>query len=447
MGPDRDRTDAAVGRQGRLSDRAMRPLVRVLSYRPDVDGRLLALGVVGVYLLSVAISRIYLNVDVWPALGVPSGPSPFFDTRNVLAALECRRLGFDPLVENPCDPWGRPMNYPRVWLLLRFLGLNQSHTEILAVAFIALFLVSLFFLVGRVSLGEGAILAVAVCSPAVMLAIERANMDIVVFSILTLGVLVWRRHRQGYEVVSPLIVFAAATAKIYPVFGLGAFFFTGRRRAAAAAIVGGVAFLVYAAVTWSDILAVVRTAPQGQHFSFGARILPAALYHLVVPERLEGNFAKQLIAILPLLVAGPVVWMFGLHRRPPRAEALDDWSLLAFHVGSLLFLGTFALTNSFDYRLVFLLLTLPRLFRWAQGGSGEPRAALAGWTLSLVILLLWVGAFSEPLALTDELVTWAVAGLIVALLAASIFPGLVMRVLTSHESQGPRDLDSSRSAH
>ena len=108
-----------------------RALVRILTYRPDIDGRIIVAGALAVYFLVVAIPRMFWGIDVWPRLGVPSGPSLFFDTRNLTAALECRRLGFDPLVESPCDPWGRPLNYPRVWLALRWLGLNQSHTTVL----------------------------------------------------------------------------------------------------------------------------------------------------------------------------------------------------------------------------------------------------------------------------------------------------------------------------
>jgi hypothetical protein len=40
----------------------------------------------------------------------------FYDARNVAAAADCwAALGFDPLVDNPCDPAGRVMVYPRVW--------------------------------------------------------------------------------------------------------------------------------------------------------------------------------------------------------------------------------------------------------------------------------------------------------------------------------------------
>jgi hypothetical protein len=255
-----------------------------------------------------------------------------------------------------------------------------------------------------------------------MFAIERANMDIVVFSLLAVSVLIWRRHGRWFDVASPVVVLLAATAKIYPAIGLAAFLVSGRRRAAVAAVLCGIAFVAYAAVTLQDIQTVARIAPQGQHHAFGARILPAALYHLFIPDRWAGTLTKQLVAVLPILLFGPALWVWGRRRRPARAEDVGRASLVAFHLGSLLFLGTFATANNFDYRLVFLLLTLPKLFRWAIDDPRDRLAPVAAVTITVIVVLLWISALSEQLALTDEVVTWATAGLLVALLGASTYP-------------------------
>jgi hypothetical protein len=396
-------------------------LLSIMRIRPDVDGRIVVLGSLGVSFLAVAIPRVLWDVDLWPRLGVPSGPSLFFDTRNVTAALECRRLGFDPLVTNPCDPRGRPLNYPRVWLVLRWLGLNQSHTDVLAVTFILLFFAALLLLMGRITLGEGILVAIAACSPSVMFAVERANMDIVVFSLLVLAVIVWRRRTAGAKVTSPLVVLLAATTKIYPVFGLPAFLFLRSRKAARTALVCAGAFAVYALVTIRDIQAVARVAPQGDYHAFGARILPAGIYHLFVPDRWQGGaITKQLVAIIPVLVAAPILWLWGRRRLPEVDHSADSASRLAFLLGSLIFLGTFAVGNNFDYRLVFVLLTLPQLLAWTTRGAGDPRSGLAGVATALVLVLLWIGALSQPLRLTDELATWATVAVLGLLLAASV---------------------------
>jgi hypothetical protein len=405
------------------TSRLQRGLFRIVTLRPEIDGRVLAAVVLAFYFLAVAIPRLFWNINIWPELGVPRAPTLFLDTRVVTAGLECRRLGFDPLSYNPCDPLGRPLNYPRVWLLLRWLGLNQSHTDVLAIAFIVLFLATLFLMVGRISLGKGALLAVALCSPSVMFAIERANTDIVIFSLLAVAVLVWRKQSARARVASPLIVLVAATMKIFPFFGLPAYLFVKRRGVALAALACMAAFAVYAFAFRGDLAAVARGTPQGDYNAYGARILPAAMYHRFVPHRWQGGgLTKQLLAILPLAIGTPALWIVGRRRLPKPDRGAGSWHRLAFYLGSLLFLGTFAAGNNWDYRLVFILLTMPQLFQWIAEPSRDPRGPLAAVATVSIILLLYVGALSKPLGLMDELATWATAGLLLTLLSASI-PG------------------------
>jgi Glycosyltransferase family 87 len=400
-------------------------LIRLLMFRPQLDGRVVVLGAVTLYVTIAGLLRLLWGVDARPWLGVPPGPSLFFDTRNITAALECRRLGYDPLVENPCDPWDRPMFYPRVWLLLRWLGLDQSDTMAVGVLIAALFLVSLCLLTGRISAGEGVVVAVAVCSPAVMLALERANMDVVLFSMLVLAVLLWRRGTELSRTLSPFLVLVAATGKLYPVFGLPAYALLRHRRAALAAAVCVVLFLAYVAVTLDDVKTVATTATQGQHYSYGARILIGQAYHLVAGHDWQGaSMTAQAIAAISLLVPVLFLWGWLRHRLGPgigEGSQAPTAELLAFYLGSLLYVGTFAVFKNYDYRLVYLLLTLPQLMRWvSQGRPSDPRTSLAGLGLAVTVLALWIGTLSEQLVLMDELVSWAVAGLLLALTAASV---------------------------
>jgi hypothetical protein len=420
-GSERAVSAGPVGRLRAAIHSGHRTMFRIVSYRPDVDGRIFLAGALSLYFLVVAIPRIVWGVNVWTALGVPPGPSLFFDTRNLTAALDCRRLGYNPLFQNPCDPWRRPLNYPRAWLAFRWLGLNQSHTDALALTFILLFFVAVFLLIGRVSLGEGILVAVAVCSPSVMFAIERANMDIVVFSLLVLAVIAWRRPGRVASLVSPLTVLLAAILKIYPAFGLPTYLFLRKRAATLTAILCIMAFTIYAALTLSDIRQVAHVAPQGDFHAFGARILPAAIYHRFVPARWQrGVLTKQLLALVPLILVGPVVWFRSRRGLPDPDPESDAPHRLAFYLGSFLFIGTFAIANNYDYRLVVILLTLPQLCAWISDRGNSRRSLLASLTTVVVLILLWIGALSAQLARTDEVATWAAVGLYVGLLAASI---------------------------
>jgi hypothetical protein len=391
-----------------------------------LDGRLLVLAVLAVYFSVIAIPRLVLDEDIWRFLGVPAESTIFYDARNVAAAADCRRLGHDPLVDNPCDPSGRPMNYPRMWLLLRFVGLHQSQTPVFGAVVVVLFLASALLLVGRLTLLQGAFVAAALCSPAVMFAVERGNMDLVLFALMVLAVVAWQARSEASRLVSLALVLVAAAAKLYGVFALPAFALTGHRRwrwitAGALAVLAA-----YLAATADDIEKVARAPEGGLLYSFGARILIGHVYHQVVPGEWQGGtIVAQAIAVVPLLVLTVAVWLWARRRLAsgePDPAGTGGGALLAFHMGALIYLGTFATRKNGDYRLVFLLLTLPLLLAWADARMREPRRRAARAALGAVLAALWLGALSPYVGPADELASWAVAGLFVALLAATVPP-------------------------
>jgi hypothetical protein len=391
------------------------------------DGRLIVAGVAALYLSLVAGARAVWDVDIWPWLGVPSGPSIFFDARNVAAAVECSRMGLDPLVENPCDPWGRAMFYPRVWLVLRATGLEQRHTLLFGLVIATVFLLLLLLLLPRLNAIEGVVVAAAVCSPAVMFAVERANMDLVIFSGFALAAIVWRRGSAAAEYIAVGIVFVLAVAKLYPAVALLAFLPVRRRGTRVAAGAALLSFAAYVIATRDDVATIAHTATQGQYYSYGARILLGQLYHGVVGDQWGGSRAlAQIVVLLAVIVLGITLWLWLRHRsrrsveHAPVPETSDTSDLIAFRMGALVYLGTFVAGNNFDYRLVFLLLTLPQLLRWlALPEVAEHPAVLPRATMVVLLLALWIGTLSQQLRLWDELVSWTLAAMLLVLLARS----------------------------
>jgi hypothetical protein len=397
---------------------------RVLAWRGTTDGRLILVVALSTYFVIVALGRAVWNVDIWPMLGVPSGPSLFFDARNLTAAWECSRQGYDPLYHNPCDPWGRPLMYLRPWLMFAPLGLDQSHTLALGIVLIAVLFVTFSMLVGRVPLGTGIMLALAACSPAVMLALERANMDLALFTLATLALLIWRESAGAGRMVSPILLLLAASAKLYPVFALPSFVLSRSGPAARAAVVCLAVFAMYCVYSRRDIVHVAEIATQGQEFSYGARILPAHIYHQLGADRWAGPaVVKQAVAAVPLGVIAAFIVFYVRRRLGPDVDTVDGTpapaSLLGLYIGALIYLGTFATANNFDYRLVFLLLTLPQLATWARE-SAHRLSSLAAVNMVAIVMLMWIGALSQQLQLWDELASWTVAGLLTALLTATL---------------------------
>ena len=390
--------------------------------RGGLDGRIVVLAAVALYGLAVGTARAGWEVDLWPSLGVNSAPTLFYDARNVAAAADCWALGYDPLIENPCDPAGRVMVYPRIWVVVHYLGVTQEQTLLFGGILVALFLASVLLLVGRLTIAEGFVVAAAVVSPAVMLAVERANVDIVIFVVFVAAVFAWRARDKVTPLLSPALIVVAAIAKLYAIFALPAYWFTGVRRARWA-VVGGVAVMgAYLLLTLGDVRQLLRSPEGGLLYSFGARILIGDLYHRFQPGTWAyGSLLAQLIAVVPVVVASMAIWVWLRRRLPgPSADERLSPRTLAFHLGALTYLGTFVTRKSGDYRLVFVLLTLPLLLEWAWGEPGGARTILGRIGLVAVVVGLYVGALSPFIAPWDELASWAIAGAFVALLAATV---------------------------
>jgi hypothetical protein len=139
-----------------------------------------------------------------------------------------------------------------------------------------------------------------------------------------------------------------------------------------------------------------------------------------------------------LLLLAAFLWVWCRLRLGPATRQVSQEptaALLAFYLGTLIYVGTFAVFKNYDYRLVYLLLTLPQLIGWVREGQpGDPRRVVASLGLSAVLLELWIGALSEYLRLADELVSWAVAGLLIACAAGSVPALSTLRIRARSES-------------
>ena len=236
----------------------------------------------------------------WDRLGVPAVPGGFFDLRSVTSGWDCARQGWGEWPVNPCDPGGRPENYPRVWMAASILGLGEDDTRVigflLAVTF---FLAAILVLPRQATVGEAVIYGLALCSPAVMFGVERGNVDIGLFSMVAAAGLVMRRTRYGPPAASALIL-VAAVLKLFPIAAVGMLARLPRRAAViCVSLVVGL-FAVYAAATFRDIQTIERVLPQGDEYAYGLHIFGGWLERLVAPGRMW-DAALVVLAIVAAL--------------------------------------------------------------------------------------------------------------------------------------------------
>lgn len=334
----------------------------------------------GIYFALLAALGGYYR---WDRLGVPGVDTKSFgDMRSITSAWECVRRGIAVIYLNPCDPLKRPANYPRIWLAPASLGLGQGSTPVLGI------LVAIAFLVAAVAVLPqqagflaGVVYGIVLCSPSVMLGVQRGNVDVLLFAVVSSAALLFRTNR-GRSVFSSGLVLLAAALKLFPIFAIG--LLARQRRRTALIECGSVIliFVLYAIVIRGDIRAIRAAAPQQDGRSYGINIVGSWISStsgLLTGNAWDGVLAAALIA-LALLIANRTALV-------PRLSLLDeDRDLRLFWAGSAVYLFTYLLFRSWDYRLAFLLMTAPGLFLFAR-----QRSPMAIATLAAALTATWFG--------------------------------------------------------
>jgi drug/metabolite transporter superfamily protein YnfA len=381
---------------------------RVLAVEGRRDGRLVILLALGSYFAALLISSAASDdFDLWRYFGVTRISGPFEDMRVITSGWECTRRGYDVLVENPCDPFRREMNYPRIWMSLAHLGLGQGSTVILSLATWVIFFVAVFFLIGRVTKGEALVYAAILLSPSVMLGVGAANNDLLIFAIIVAALVTLRAGRPLVRAGSYCLFLLAALLKIYPAFAFTVLLRQGRRRAAVGLAATLIPTVVYLLLTRDELELISKATPRPTLIAYGAGVFVEG-----VSERLAGAVPGASVfthapgrtvayALLLAIALALALWMAGRLRPRVRPASVSERELDAFWAGASIYLGTFAVVgHNWDYRLLFLILTVPQLLSWIRGSG--PMGAASTWALGGVVATMWLSRLTFVFPL-DEL--------------------------------------------
>jgi hypothetical protein len=339
--------------------------------------------------------RFYYRVLAF--FGVAPFRYPFLDFQFILAAVDCWQHGIDVYFNNPCDVLGRPFNYAPLWLRFSFLP-GEEWTSPLGLCLAISFFLALAVLPPPRSGKELLPRLVATLSPVTMFAVERANIDLLVFLIATAaGVLLLGPLRR--RVVAYAMIVIAGLLKIYPLV-LIVLTFRERPRVflwvngatAAVVLLTGVHF-------HAEVVKLAPNIPRGWAFSpyFGAHLVPdfiAQKLDTAVQPGLAVLVKLEIFAALFLMAAGwfcrTVRWRdfrIALARLPQPEK-------IYLLIGAALIGGCFFTGSSIGYRAIHLLFTLPGLLAIAhmEVGMRVRRVAVQGCVL--VVTLTWAGFFT-----------------------------------------------------
>jgi hypothetical protein len=348
---------------------------------------------------------LYFNLLSFWGVDVKISPyMPFVDIEDYFAAYRCHYLGWDVFRKDPCDLMNRVHFYP-VWFLPHVIDFGKDATPLAGTCLALLFLGSFVALVCTPrGWSDFWVYAIAMFSPTCALAVERANLDLLVFILLVLAASFLSRAAWWRAAGYSLILFGASL-KFYPMAAMG--LALREKIRPFLLVIGGAAILALGFV----LLERGRIAAVSQYltdfpplyfvfggpasFKYAETALAAQFPSRVTQIRFFVDAAYILAILLSVLLS--FYWM-PKFRRIAFSTALDEKQTLQFWMGSLIVTATFFAGMNLAYRGIFLLLLLPWLLSRRQlNPTSSFEKYFPYWSSGIILLLLWVPFITQHL--------------------------------------------------
>lgn len=321
---------------------------------------------------------------IWPrllvTLGIYDYGRMYLDSYAVLAALDAVRAGADPHGANALDVLMRPHIYSDWWLGLRWLGLTRDHNFLVGTAWAVAFALAIWITARPRRLGEALWLAALMVSPPVLLAVNRANNDLVILVLLAGCGLVAMVPVWWRTAVAVACLGLATGLKYFPAPAALAFLWVRPVRRSPAVLLAGLlgAGLALASV-WPQV-------DRGRfHIASGIYTMGAPLWWRDLGWT---DTAAALPSLLLIVVPGLALAWSGMTAGMATRGHPRDRLLAA--VGGIVLLSCFLAGVNYAYRWIFALW--PAIWWWRQATEsppGRPRGA-ARLACILVCLSLWL---------------------------------------------------------
>jgi hypothetical protein len=219
-----------------------------------------------------------------------------------------------------------------------------------------------------------------------------------------LGAVVVTTRTLGRQVVTGALLIFAAFLKFYPVLAAGFLVRRATRASLAVLAVVAVAFVAYVAATYHQIHEILVDVPQSNVLTYGVRRMTK--WFANVAERITGGYAwYRPWDIVLLVIAVAAAWLVSRRLRPrlatPPADSGETRDLDLFWAGACVYVGSYPIFTSHDYRLIFLLLTVPQIVRWTRA-----RRRLAYATIPAFLATMWLDEWTNMPVLRPLLDWW-----------------------------------------
>ncbi|HTL67701.1 MAG TPA: hypothetical protein VL200_08570 [Lacunisphaera sp.] len=345
-------------------------------------------------LLAILVLAGWMLCMLWPRLlelfGIGNYGPWYLDSYAVLAAVDALRAGLDPTAPNPLDALGRDHKYSDWWFALRWLAVTRESNFLVGTSWVGAFGLAAWRTMRPRNFRETGWFALLLLSPPVLLAVYRANNDLVIFTLLAVCGVAAAGTTWVRRILALAALVLATGLKFYPAVAAGAFLWTKPVRRMPAMFLG------------ASLAVALTLASVWPQLSRGQFSLPSTLHTMGAPLLWRdlgwagpGSFWLGLV----LIVTMAVLFVVGRFTTGLATEGSPPGRLLAA-LGTIVLVACFAAGINYAYRWIFGLWMAQWL--WQQASVPAPRRR--NWTVRLGCVLVFLCIWSDGLlALTVNL--------------------------------------------
>ena len=313
-------------------------------------------------LLALSIFYFSLNPHMWPefwgALKIPGNNVPFSDYKAHLSFLKCQELGI-VISKQECtlisSGNARINTHPSIWVYL-FSLLNLKNPLIYNISIVTLFTLYFFILIKLFRTYQNnlskLVLLIFFFSTTNFILIERLATDLVIFLI------VYFILNTKNKIFQSLLIFVGFILKYYPIFLIT--LLTERKKYIFTFLTCLMAFISLFYI--KEIQLVNKNIVEmALPIAYGSRTMLKAFYHLSLEYNFflndeNMNFFRNL-TVLSFFMYTLFLVIVGYNNKylMNTKYKLDKY----FLAGASIYVGTFIIGANVDYRLIFLIFTIP----------------------------------------------------------------------------------------
>ncbi|MBF0519743.1 MAG: hypothetical protein HQK92_08470 [Nitrospirae bacterium] len=290
---------------------------------------------------------------------------PADDLHVIACSMECLRKGMDIQSKEVHDLCGGYFNYTKFARILVYTGIKDSHTNIIAIVLIILYFFVLFRFIGGIDVFGLIVYVILLYSPALMLLIERVNIDMPIFIALFISLYFLRKHKAA---ISALIILFVSFIKLYPICALSMFLNRNIKNNIKILLLTLLSYLLYIFIIRGEFTAIYKLTGRGIGYSYGAQIFIDSIYPFLKGWGVAKYvpFSLAWFHVLFFLMALLMVSL-GVSRGLTKDSVDEDTIHIdGLRVGAGIYIGTFLIGNNWVYRLCFILFTVPQILKWCK---------------------------------------------------------------------------------